>query len=465
MLENVKLYRHQEETIRFYEKNPYCMNWSEPGTGKSITAIAAMEGKGSCLVVCPAFLTRNWVEEIEKFTGEKAAIWPKTARITVQSVDSLYKDSEPFKAANVVVLDEFHTINNPTSRRSSTFFQYVQNFKPRQLIMMSGTPMRNRVPELFVPLSLMDLFYKSGFRLKFPSTYSFNMNFCFPIERRIGSRFVTQYEGVRNADYLKQLLAPLHIKFSLEELEDLPDIVFEEVVIPVKKDLGVTTLDRELEAGWQDMELGKPPPSHISTLKKMSAIDKVLFGTTYVRSLIDAGSGPIVVFSDHVDPCKLIAAEIDDAEYITGETPMVDRNNIIRRFQAGKIPVLAGTIGAMSTGVTLTASNTLIFLDKSWVPSNNHQAYHRIHRVSQKRRCRVISIVREGVDQRIVRALTAKEATIHKVLEEDKTLEKISPRPKVGATIRKETTSPALVVRPSGVTLLMESSLEILMAS
>jgi SNF2 family DNA or RNA helicase len=84
---------------------------------------------------------------------------------------------------------------------------------------------------------------------------------------------------------------------------------------------------------------------------------------------------------------------------LTGDTPQGDRGRLVTAFQRGDLRVFAGTIGAGGVGITLTASSTVVFLDRAWSPAVNRQAEDRLHRIGQKNAVQVIDIVaRNTVD-------------------------------------------------------------------
>lgn len=71
---------------------------------------------------------------------------------------------------------------------------------------------------------------------------------------------------------------------------------------------------------------------------------------------------------------------------------------------------MIGTIGAMGTGLTLTAANTVIFLDKPWNPANMEQAEDRVHRIGTTRSVNIITLVaKDTIDERIEELLEAKD--------------------------------------------------------
>ena len=415
MSEEIVLFEHQKQTVQFYRSHPYCLNLSGMGTGKTFPAIIACQGK-KATVVCPAFLAKNWQREFERF-DIKATIFPEVSTTTIISQDQIYKSATPFHNLDVLVCDECHGFCNIESRRSKAMHTYVKEFKPKQLILMSGTPMRNRIPELYSLLLLVDYGRGGGFQQSFPNQFIFNYMFTNPVTKFFGKRKVTAFEGSKNLAKLKEWLQPIYIKFRVEDLLDFPEVRYEEFVSD-KPPEDILWLDSELEGGWEQMEeFNGPPPAHISTAKLESANSKVETTIEYCKTLLDGGVEALVVFSDHVNPSKEICEGLKDygSRLITGATSMPDRDAAVVDFQAGRLRVIVGTIGAMGTGLTLTKADTCVRNDLSWIPANNAQAVGRLRRISQKNRVRVIDVVREGVDKKIAKKLKDKEKVINEV--------------------------------------------------
>lgn len=109
------------------------------------------------------------------------------------------------------------------------------------------------------------------------------------------------------------------------------------------------------------------------------------------------GSKSLVVFSQskqlmEMFRTRLLKAGISHGIY-TGDTPTSDRDDIVDKFQAKKIQVFGGTIKAGGEGITLTAADTMIFVDRDWNPSKNRQAEDREHRIGQKNAVHIIDIM------------------------------------------------------------------------
>ena len=57
------------------------------------------------------------------------------------------------------------------------------------------------------------------------------------------------------------------------------------------------------------------------------------------------------------------------------------KDEVVQGFQKGEIRVFVGSILAAGMGLTLTAADTCIILEPSYVPADNIQAEDRLHRI------------------------------------------------------------------------------------
>jgi SNF2 family DNA or RNA helicase len=95
--------------------------------------------------------------------------------------------------------------------------------------------------------------------------------------------------------------------------------------------------------------------------------------------------------------------------YITGSTK--DRQAEVERFQEdAKCKVIIGTVGAMGTGLTLTAASTVIFMDKAWNMATVEQAEDRAHRIGTTGTVNIISLVcKDTIDEHIEAIVESKK--------------------------------------------------------
>jgi len=136
-------------------------------------------------------------------------------------------------------------------------------------------------------------------------------------------------------------------------------------------------------------------------LRKLDALIQIVESYEEERELI-------VIFSYHREPVEQLGQRPGWA-CITGSTPAHERTEFVSAFQAGKLKGIAGTIGAMGVGVTLTASANVAFLDRDFVPANNLQGEDRVVRIGQNRGVLVTIIqTSHAVDLRVRDALERK---------------------------------------------------------
>ena len=87
---------------------------------------------------------------------------------------------------------------------------------------------------------------------------------------------------------------------------------------------------------------------------------------------------------------------------VTGQTADDLRQHNVKEFQEGRSKVMIGTIGAMGTGLTLTAGTVEIFMDEPWNRANKEQAEDRCHRVGTTENITIYTILcKDTIDERI----------------------------------------------------------------
>jgi SNF2 family DNA or RNA helicase len=415
LLLKVVPYSHQIKTVGVYRNTSVVLNGSEMGTGKSLSIIMlCLDTDKPCLIVAPASLCLNWQDEFRKFSDECPTVYPDiSGRIVVISQDIIHKAAKVFPGREIIAVDECQGFCNVKSRRTKSMHQYLKAAPPKKLILMSGTPMKNRIPELYSLFLLMDTVAPYGFKAEYPNQWIFNHRYTNPTIQRIGKIQVTKFDGFRNVGELRdKWLNGRYIRYKLSDLKDIPQLQY----IPIHAPIPLVEVDAGLEGGWMALDLGETVPTHVMSAKLASSLAKVDFTTEFCQDLLEQGAGPLVVFSDHVEPAKKLAANLGGA-LITGETPMPERQATVRAFQDGNLPVVVGTIGAMGTGLTLTKSHVAVMNDQSYVPSQNYQAVGRILRIGQTQKCLVYVISRMGIDSDISALLVSKARTIKAVFD------------------------------------------------
>jgi SNF2 family DNA or RNA helicase len=111
---------------------------------------------------------------------------------------------------------------------------------------------------------------------------------------------------------------------------------------------------------------------------------------------------PIVICALSKQLINLAAARLEKKGIpfglITGDIHEIDRRKNLDQFQAGRLKALLFTLGAGGEGLTMTAADTIVFLQRSWSCIQNLQAEDRVHRIGSEihEAIHVIDIVTPG---------------------------------------------------------------------
>lgn len=428
----------QVEGINFALSNRYALIGSEMGLGKTLQAIGVLAAFGKpSLVVCPAFLKLNWVAEVTRFYGVPAfalgagkrirqaameAMEAKIPAVFMLNYEIMEKWPEAFAACKHWVVDEAHAFKNPEAKRTELFHSLVRKHRPETLTLLTGTAITNSVTDFYSLISILDENpHPNGRRLRddinISSWLRFAEHFTFPREGKFG----TKYLGFRRWPELRQYLANKYIRHSVQDhLKDLPPLTRRR--FPIEPPKGWQDLDEGMAAALAKMKGEETTfdQAAITSVKRGAATLKAPKTAEIVGSLYEQGE-QVVVFSDHVEPCHIIKKEIGtEAAVITGATDMIERQRIVEDFQAGAIKVLVATIGAASTGLTLTAARYCVFNDLPWIPSQYLQAEKRFHRIGQRQACQVLIVTAPGIDHMIARLVLQKALDLTSVLSSGK---------------------------------------------
>lgn len=149
-------------------------------------------------------------------------------------------------------------------------------------------------------------------------------------------------------------------------------------------------------------EVVKPDPEDMETwyvlLKEPSPkVDEVLS----ILEDMDP-SRQVAVCAQSRQLIEMTAARLDKAgipySLITGKVNEAGRTYALDQFQSGKTRVILFTLSAGGTGLTMTAADTIVFMQRSYRMIDNLQAEGRVHRIGSEHHASVtvIDIITEG---------------------------------------------------------------------
>jgi SNF2 family DNA or RNA helicase len=142
-----------------------------------------------------------------------------------------------------------------------------------------------------------------------------------------------------------------------------------------------------------------------------------------MEEIIDETEGrPIVICAMSKQLINLAAARLEKRNIphalITGDVIEIERRRGLQLFQEGRLKALLFTLGAGGEGLTMSAADTIVFLQRDWSAIKNLQAEDRVHRIGSEihEAIHIIDIVTPG---------TIEETQIEKVNTKIRRLEEI----------------------------------------
>ncbi len=132
----------------------------------------------------------------------------------------------------------------------------------------------------------------------------------------------------------------------------------------------------------------------------------------------DAG---VLVFTQYVRMARLLETHLAGrgvpTQLLHGGTPVARREEMVRRFQEGAVPVFLLSLKAAGTGLNLTRASHVVHYDRWWNPAVEAQATDRAYRIGQTRPVQVHRMITEGtVEDRIAGLLARKQRLADAVL-------------------------------------------------
>tara|TARA_R100001510_G_scaffold51698_1_gene51728 strand:- start:7244 stop:8560 length:1317 start_codon:yes stop_codon:yes gene_type:complete len=433
-------YPHQKKAAAFLFDRPRAALFDEQGLGKTTSALLAIDQVWKsvdlcrpALVVAPASVAHNWrseayavmpwLRDVDVFVKDKGTRRIKSdvqpmVYITTHSLmrsKKVIEEIEKLKPG-IVVLDEAHYMRNRTAAMTRSFYRLVRDLHPMHAWNLTGTPMPNWPADLFTWL-------KSYHPAEFPESFiKFRNQYhdVTPSDYGEGVRIV----GQRNISELKRRMSGLFMRRRTEDVIDLPVLRHESYAVHAPLDGAMLDLDEELSRRWNvatdDEERMRVllDDAGLSRFRRWCGMAKVEPIVALLRTEIESEPDPKkVVFYHHQAVGDALQDALRCRLRIEGSTPSALRPRIVEDFQSGEHPVILCQLQAASTGITLTASNDLLFAEQSWSPGEMAQAAKRIHRIGQRRRSRVRHVFAEGtVDELVARVLQRKTAAIQEAL-------------------------------------------------
>lgn len=425
------------------------------GLGKTIQFTAYLQhvlesgGLGPSLLICPTSVIGNWEKELERFApglrvlvhygpkrarGEQFALEAAEVDLVITSYTLAPLDEEELGSVSwdVICLDEAQNIKNYYTKQSSA----IRGFSAQHRIALTGTPMENRLTELW---SIYD-FTNPGY---LGTLNDFRKAVVLPIEKERDEKLIGELQHWVKPFMLRRLKKDPTIQLALPEKNEMRTYLSLTVEQGAIYENIVSTLMNQLETAGVFQRRGlilsaltrlKQVCDHPSLLLKEDAkllknawdperSNKVLRVLEMVEEIAAEGER-CLIFTQYVEMGNTLQRLLEEriglpTPYLHGGVPKLERDRMIETFQNEQEPGCAFVLSlkAGGTGLNLTAANHVIHFDRWWNPAVENQATDRAFRIGQTRNVQVhkyvtLGTLEERIDDMIARKQMLNEQVV-----------------------------------------------------
>jgi SNF2 family DNA or RNA helicase len=447
-LSNLTPLPHQLEVARQVVEN---MNGKailadEVGLGKTIEAGLILKEymiRGlvkKVLILVPASLVTQWAFELNtKFfipamTQRKSYVWEQ-ADVVVSSIDTAKRSPHReiiFKQDyDLIIIDEAHKLKNNKTKN----YEFVQSLKKKFCLLLTATPIQNRIEEIFNLVSLLKpghLGNESAFYEKYKRD-SRSLNDDEHLKELVNKVMIRNRRSDTGIEWTKRQVETIAIEFTKEE-RDLYDSVTDlrnEGDWLGSSQFSVMTLQREAcssrEAVFytlKNMLQRKENPTKQFEDEIMYLIKKVEAVTTNSKGkkaleLIQQIDDKVIIFTEY--RATQLYLQWFLKQHGISSVPFRGgfkrgKKDWMRELFQKNVQVLIAT-EAGGEGINLQFCNHIINFDLPWNPMRLEQRIGRIHRLGQEKDVMIYNFATKNtVEEHILKLLYEKIQLFEKVI-------------------------------------------------
>lgn len=407
----------------------------EMGLGKTIQSLYWTHKRRRyafpVLVICPASLKYNWQREIEKHLGYSAEVCegmkaPRGHLLDPSYTIINYDILKPWRRAidrlqpRTVILDEAQKIKNRRSKRYRQVKSITRNVD--YLIACSGTPLMNRIEDLWTILNLLR-----------PDLYESKEAFMWEYAVRQMTPFGWKVIKAKNQPQLHAELREhlLIRRLKGEVLDQLPPATRCVIPLAIANRAEYGRAHSNFLSWLGDIDRGRARRARKSVaftrssyLKRYAARLKFNAVVEWINEWLEDNDGKMVVFAKHHDYMRNLHNRIPSI-LLTGDTAPNKRLLTIDRFQESNERILVAQIYAAGEGLNITCAQATAFAEIEYVPAVHLQAEKRVDRIGQTVPTTSYYLVGRGtIEERLCEILQSKQGMADTILdgaEEDDT--------------------------------------------
>ena len=407
------------------------------GLGKTVQLLALFAhqpNQGPTLLVCPMSLVGNWQREAARFTPElRVHVHHGTDRArgrafteTIAGCDLVVttyaiaaRDAADLRKVgwSRVVADEAQAIKNAATKQATA----IRSIPAATRIAVTGTPVENRLADLW---SILE-FANPG--LLGPAA-TFKKRYAEPIERHGDDdaaerlRRFTQPLILRRVKTDPTVIADLPAKLEMDLLCNLTaeqaalyQAVVDDMLERIRTTEGIERRGLVLATMTKLKQVCNHPAHFLRDGSRLAGRSGKLERLDEVLEEVLAAGEKALLFTQYAEFGALLRGHLAgrfgrEVLFLHGGVPKSGRDAMVARFQAddaGSPPLFVLSLKAGGTGLTLTAANHVVHVDRWWNPAVEDQATDRAFRIGQKKAVQVRKFVCAGTIEEKIAVMIA----------------------------------------------------------
>jgi superfamily II DNA or RNA helicase len=453
-IESVSMPKGFKGTLRPYQEAGY--HWfnflrkyhfggclaDDMGLGKTVQALALLqqlkeehaEEGATSLIIMPTSLIYNWEREAAKFAPKlKILVYAGALRNKDISRFSQYDvvlstygisrvDADLLSAFyfHYIILDESQNIKNAASKA----FKAIRQFKSKNRLILSGTPIENSVNDLWTQMS----FINPGL---LGSQHYFQEEFVYPIEKKKDEEKALKLQALikpfvlrRTKNQVATELPPKTEHVFYCEMSAEQASIYEEIKSSYRNELMQSIADGTVAKKQVEVLQGLTKLRQIANHPKLIQPDYEgesgkFENVIHTLDHILANGHKVLVFSQFVRQLDIYRKHFDKEgiryAYLDGQTR--NRSEVVDSFKQQKdIQLFLISLKAGGVGLNLTEADYVFMLDPWWNPAVEQQAIDRTHRIGQQKNVFIYKFISKNTVEEKILALQDRKKKVAQAL-------------------------------------------------
>jgi non-specific serine/threonine protein kinase len=417
------------------------------GLGKTVQLLAFLnainkgKNRSPCLLILPASLITNWINEIQNFYPKLKYFiahpgFHPSGYILEQKMDEIqnvdlvittYALSYRYEwlqscCFRYIILDEAQAIKNPNTKQTKG----IKKLNSHNRIIMTGTPIENRLGDLW---SLFDFLNPGllGTKKEFSDFIKGLKNTPQGFKRL--RRIIRPYI-LRRLKTDKSIISDLPDKVEMKTFADLSKkqiVLYQKIVSDIEKKIkkseGIQRKGIILSALMKFKQLCNHPDQYLGIESYDEKHSGKFSRLKEICETIHEKRERVLVFTQFKEITTHLADFLSTifqrpGLVLHGSVSVKKRKQLIDQFQGDNyVPFMVLSLKAGGVGLNLTRANHVIHFDRWWNPAIENQATDRAFRIGQKKNVMVHKFITRGtIEEKIDQLIEDKKQLSNNII-------------------------------------------------